>query len=371
MRFTVSLLFGVPMLALGAWKSSSTTVSPAPQVCDEGPVPVVWPIGPDGFVARRLYDSHGQFLDLTGSDPFIHRGVDVAACVDDVVYAVEAGVVEYVYEDVGGDASQLYVSDSVDGSLGWYYMHLDKIYVVEGDTVHRDQALGTVVEFDDYTGFDHVHLQRVTPWSEADGWSGEITDAGNPLSWLVSRADGKAPAVLPHPAPMPPGVHFRFFEDGGSSAVLPVSLSGKKVDVVVNVRELFPGAGAPACSTSTCAPVAMVHEIMPMRLSFGIFEIEDDPAGSGFPRKVVDEVFHNVIDLTQPFTSETELAGYVYRDGSIGNYTERLFLVDLTHCQTDGVGSFEFKKAGDYLLQVVLEDASGNVGVRSITVDIL
>ena len=73
--------------------------------------------------------------------------------------------------------------------------------------------------------------------------------------------------------------------------------------------------------------------------------------------------FTNTIDLRGPIGlsgADALLEEYIYDSESRGDYDDRYLLVVMTNCQDDGTGSFTFKASTSYLLQLVLEDASGN-----------
>jgi hypothetical protein len=137
--------------------------------------------------------------------------------------------------------------------------------------------------------------------------------------------------------------------------------------------DFFSGKLAPSCSSSSlgsCSVPSGPLEIMPERIDLTIFQGVVAATGSGLARTEVKKVFHNTIDLSGAFADAEEFAAYAYHEDSIGNYTERHFLVYLTRCPEDGSGSFEFDDPGEYQLQLVLQDVSGNVDVfeRTITI---
>lgn len=362
------------------------------EVCADGPVPIVWPLGPTGFEARTLLTSHGQFLQFGSDKPHVHVGIDIAACIGDEVYAVADGVVVDMFDDSGKGYGEVVIRDAVDPQLGWTYVHLTDIAVdtsEEKRQVLRGQFIGYVADFPESTGFNHLHLERTRAESDDGstlGSAGAIArSADDPLNWLTPRADGAPPRRLPFGSPHPALAGYLFFEVGGGTALAPHELPGKDVEIVGRVSETFPGVATPTCDpiAAACAVSTAPMEITPKRISFGVFHETEDPSGFAFPRTRVERVFHNVIDLSLPIwgvempassTSTTEprqvLADYVYRPDSKGDYTERYFLIRLTNCQITGSGSFKFDDPGEYLLQVVLEDASGNVDMFERTVEI-
>ena len=353
-------------LVAGSW-AFAPGPTPADDTCTDGQVPATWPLGP-GFEPQLLYDSHGQYLNFSGK-PYVHSGIDIAACIGDIAYACEAGRVVYVQYTLGDDANLVVVADSDEVDRGWQYMHLSEVFVKRGDAVLRDQAVGSVARYKAHAGFDHLHLQRMQPGTTSGNWTPSHADAGNPLLLLAARSDTSAPEIQPIDASAAEVDYFSVYADGGTSARAPESIAGIAADVVGNVLELFPGSGPPSCGSTICdKPVAT--QIMPLRLSFSVFRTEDLPSGAAGVRTIVAEVYNNVIDLGQPILDATAFAENIYRDGSVGTYSDRSFLVDLTHCPTTGVGSFTLNSSGSYLMQLVAEDASGNVAVRELAFEL-
>lgn len=361
------------------------------EVCEDGPVPVVWPLGSTGFEPRSLLTSHGQYLQFGSGTPYVHEGIDIAACIGDEVYAVEDGTVVGYYDDGGMGYGEVVIRDADDPKRGWYYVHLKEIAVnttVEKRHVLRGQFLGLVADFPESTGFDHLHLERL----EVEDASDDLGDAGttprssdDPLNWLTPRADSSPPRRLPFGAPHPVSAGYLFFEVGADTPLTPNELAGKDVEIVARVSEMFPGALPTTCTpiAAACAGTDGPMEITPRRMSFGIFHELDDPSGASLLRSHLERVYHNVIDLSLPVkdiefpdwaTSTTEarqvLANYVFREDSKGDYVERHFLIRLTSCQRKGPGSFKFESSGKYVLQVVLEDASGNTDMFERRIDV-
>lgn len=384
--FAALLVALTPFAAAGALATRSTAIR-ADGLCEDGSIPVVWPLGATGFEPQRLLDSHGQFLQFGSDLAYVHEGIDIAACVGDEVYAVEDGTVDYVSDDGGKGWGYILVRDTDEPTLGWKYMHLTDIAVDTGakKQVLRDQFLGRVVEFPDATGFDHLHLERMAVKSGASKLDLTSKNGGDPLPLLAARADASPPRRLPFGAPHPTAAGFLFYEISSGTLLGPGDLSGREVEIVARVSEMFPGVGAPACaaSSSACSGTSVPMEVTPRRISLGIFHQLEDPSGTIFPRTRLEKVFHNVIDLTipvrdiaDPSWSSTTLedaeafAAHVYHEDSQGDYAERNFLVKLTRCPIDGSGTFEFDESGEYLLQLVLEDSSGNVDRFERVIDV-
>lgn len=363
-------------LALSFVACAWLPVSAEPQgrYCEQGQVPIVWPLG-TGFEPQRLLISHGQYLDLppdqnapSHSDlaPYLHAGIDVAACVGDEVYAVESGVVEYVGFGLTPGYNQVVIADLDEEDVGWSYLHLEAVFVAEGDTVERDQAIGTLTAFPGYGGFNHLHLQRVAPsygpgTSMADGQM----DAGNPLPLLVQRRDTVPPRVFDPAAPL------RFLRESDPSTTVPASaLAGIEVDVVAQLEDSFPGVGPPACWPGPCEGEVIADEILPARVTFSIFREVPPPAGISYPTSVRRRVFHNVVELDRVLDVVEGPPLAVFHPDTVSHFTQRKFVLVLTHCQETGVGSFQFVDSGEYFLQLVLEDASSNATLHEMFVTI-
>lgn len=365
MRLLATICIAAPPLIALAWSLPAPAAPAGDGVCAAGQVPVVWPVGKKRFEPRPLLDSHGQYLQFDTYPPYTHRGIDIDACEGDFVYAVEAGIVDFYKDDAGAGYGYLYVRDA-DGDtdetgspLGWKYQHLSDIQVFEGEVL-RDQYLGRIAKFPEDTDFDHLHLQRVVADGSDETLDNFSKDAGSPFLWMPSKADDKGPARVPFDAPHSTDARFLYYQVGGTAGAVETPVTGVKYEVVARVREVFSGSGPLTCSKSACAKTSKAPIVMPMRLSFEIFREYEDDSGDGPPRKRVESALHNVIDLSKAILDEEALATNIYRDGSEGGYDERVFLVDVTHCQSNGNGSFEFEDESEYFLQLVLEDSSGN-----------
>lgn len=364
------------LLLGGGWCLARAPAMPAPdESCADGPVPVVWPLGDDGFRPRRLYDSHGQFLDVlhVPNSAFLHQGIDIGACPGEVVYAVEAGKVVYIggSTDPGADSRHLFVADADDPSASWLYQHLDEIWVGEDAEVVRDQALGTVASFDAAPHFTHVHLQRCVLPGGVGAWLSNRRDGGDPMRWLAARADPQRPEVLPVPASVASAPRLRFFVDGSDVERAEDELAGETLDVVARVRDLFPGDAPLDCTDSPCSMGSSEVDVTPARISFQVLVLEEDPGFPGSPRAVGSSVYSNVIDLSGPLLNPSGAAASVFFAGSKADYdAEREFHVVLTHCLDGTDKPWHVDDGGALLLQLVLEDASGNVAVHELALDL-
>lgn len=364
------------ILVLGWWLARASGSPQDDAVCKDGPVPVVWPVGNDGFQPRRLYTSHAQYLDIDlASLPrnrFLHTGIDIGACPGEVVYAVEDGWVFRVggSDDPGTDTTQLFIVDSDEPHAMWIYQHLDEVWVGANAEVKRDQALGTVATFDVAPHFTHLHLQRcVLPGGIGD-WLADRKDGGDPLRWLASRADPEAPEILPMPASDPTAPRLRFFDQVTTLEKTPDELPGLTVDVVASLRDLFPGP-VPLNCPGLCGSGSSEFDTMPGRVTFQVVLIEEDPGYAGSPRTMGTTVYSNVIDMTQPLWKSVDPAVVLFREDSVANYDDpREFQLVLTHCLDGDDKPWTVPSGGALLLQLVLEDAAGNVDVHEQLLDL-
>ena len=87
-----------------------------------------------------------------GSD---HQGVDIAALLNDPVYAASSGTVVEA-----GDRKDLGLTVVLDHGEGWktLYAHLNRILVAKGDLVHRGSSIGTIGMTGNTTG-PHLHYE--------------------------------------------------------------------------------------------------------------------------------------------------------------------------------------------------------------------
>jgi hypothetical protein len=353
--------------------------APEPRGCEgldcKSLVPIDWPLGLERFKPRRLLYSHGQFEQHDTDAANVHRGIDIAGEEGEYVYAIQEGVVDIRYDDGGAGYGYLYVRDAElpagSPTMGWKYMHMKNFKVKPEDPVLRDQVLGELVKFPKAQCFDHLHLQRITGNSPLDYGS---EDAGNPLPLLPSRADGIPPLRRSFESPIPPAVGFLFYDDGAYTSVGSPPTAGAAVDIVARVAENFPGAYSPSCSAAPCALPVGPPDLAPMRLSLSIFQEASQSSSGGTPaRTMLKKVFTNTIDLRVAIENSAAgalLQGNIYAEGSRGDYDDRYLLVIMTNCQESGTGSFTFAAQSSYLLQLLLEDASGNATPFERTIDI-
>lgn len=366
LRLLISMLAG--SAALVAWSSAVPAPAPLDDACADKQVPITWPLGATGFEPQLLYNSHGQFLKLSDTvAAYVHRGIDIAACVGDVVFAAEAGTVVYEQYTWGDDQNLVVIADSDGTGVGWKYQHLADLYVKKGDTVLRDQAIGTVARFGGWAGFDHVHFQRVSDTSSG-AWT-SWTDGGNPLLPLAATSDPSEPEVFEMDTTG--GMEFfKVYDVGTDTERAPTDMLGAPVDVACNLSDLFEGSGAPICSYRLCG-TDISNTVMPMKVSFSVFRVESIPDGADGERTVVEEVFTNVIDLGASISAPSDFAKIMYRtDDSVGTYSERQFVVNVNRCPTTGDGTLELTSTGNYILQVVAQDTAGNVDVRNLSFEL-
>jgi hypothetical protein len=379
------LLIGGALLALGGALvlrvlSPSAVVSAALEpgagaavATDE--VPLVWPLGSDGYEPCELYDSHGQYMYIADwyVTPSTHRGIDIGACPGDPVYAVAAGTVVEVQGE-GGQYATVFVSDGDSADVAWKYQHLDEIVVDPEQPVQRDELLGYIVKYDDFCGFDHLHLQRVTYSWDTDSDGKEILweqDAGNPLPLLPARADASAPVASSTDAAGAPTDPLQLYDADWNElerdpATGELELEGK-IQVVARASELFPGRGPAFCSSWECCEAGFAKLLAPYRLSLSVLVPVDPDADTALARTTFKPVYHNTIELSGPNSDAEKLADELYHPDSAADYTERELLFVLTHgsdleLDATGVDSYRF--------ELLVEDTSGNVAVQRMLVKV-
>jgi hypothetical protein len=364
----VGLRTAVPLLAslaTAAWLAAA----PGPQGTDDPPV---WPLGPDGSIARVLYSTHGQYVDV-GYGAFAHEGIDIAAAPNEPVYAIAAGLV--VYSSVGdSDAKSLYqeliVSSGEDLSRGVRYLHLATSEVQVGDVVEQDQLLGTVVDWEDVYSeepsccYDHLHLQVVSYGSEAREWSGAyVEDGGNPLSLLDLSADIEPPWLVP--STLDDGTtadvlvvddqSWKVLDPGGRTPDAWDDLqAGRAVDIVAAFHDLSGGEDPPVGAGDGCSCSAS-RELAPHHFELRITPLDDAgdalaPGGTELPS----------LSLEGPIRSPSGMATDSYFEGSAGTYTERELRFVLTHDAGSRSGAWTPPSAGKYRIEITVSDAAGN-----------
>ena len=103
-------------------------------------------------VAGNKLNIRGQMVNNTfgivrtkNGNPWAHQGWDIAAMPGTPVYAVTAGVVEFITGDVGDYGKQICLSFNHKGKpLYAFYAHLQEITVVKGQFLIEGEDIGFV-----------------------------------------------------------------------------------------------------------------------------------------------------------------------------------------------------------------------------------
>jgi Peptidase family M23 len=340
----------------------AATVGPEPPAAAS----LSWPLGTDGS-PRSLYSTHGQFWFLQKDRPYLHQGIDISACPGEPVYAVESGTVvastcrpgsSYQYQT-------LIISRGADFANGIKYMHLGSSTVNIGDKVEAKTMIGTVIDWQVFCSYDHLHLARVTNTAgPSTVWiSAFADDAGNPLSLFDCSEDKDAPFGRPLASgPASGEVDILFFENGSTTELDPSKLSGE-IDIVASVHDLcFPKQ--PACSSSVSACTDKPSfEVAPFKLQVTI----DGPLGVA----AVEAAAGTAAGEPQAFESiqfegpvSTGLAcdlaaAYYDAKKSVGWYTSRDFRFVLTHGTANAADAWK-PNDGAYNVTVEAVDRNSN-----------
>ncbi len=357
-----------------SWLLATCTAVPAMVVCSAwalGPTasnaspwptrPLAWPLGPDGSIARALFSTHGQLWQWSyggSSGTYVHQGIDISACAREPVFAVEEGTVVFSnFRDptVAKEYMELIVSRGSDLSRGIRYLHLGATTVTIGDTVARDQLLGTVANWLAPCSYDHLHLQVVrvndSTWNPGDPWpASAAADDANPLSVFDPAADKQPPYC--HQVPSSITTHLTdvlFFRDGTDTELDPGALSGS-IDVVASMHDLcFDGTAA---SSSGCSETSS-KEVAPLSVSMTI--TDTTPGGSGAsPPAFAPVLFAEAISAE----SIEHLAKFRYHASSVASYGERDLRFTLT--SSDSSGDAWTPPPGTYEIEIVAKDRGGN-----------
>jgi len=113
-------------------------------------IPISAPLK-DYFVSSGF----GGRIDPMRNTPAVHTGIDLAGEFKSKVYSSAPGVV--VYADLDGAYGRLVQIDHGSGISTWYG-HLDRILVVEGETIKRGQLIGLQGNSGRSTG-THLHYE--------------------------------------------------------------------------------------------------------------------------------------------------------------------------------------------------------------------
>jgi len=359
---TLALVVVAPLALLT--RGSAVSVDPRqPAVVDYAS----WPLGPDGDIPRALYSTHGQLWSVSGD--FLHQGIDISACPREPVFAVEAGIVVYSTFDksnVNSESKEVIVSRGGDLLHGMRYLHLGASVVDVGDEVRRDQLIGTVVNWNAFCSYDHLHLQVVKCADGASSaWSVlSAEDAGNPVCQFDPATDKELPACAGLPS-----IHsaqperLLFFENESDKELEPTDLSGK-IDVVASFRDQC-FTEKPSCgSSSSGCPVASSFDVAPCKIQLTIKKL--DSSGAVAESESFEPIF---FDREISGSDQTALAPVLYHSTSEGTYSSR----DLRFVATHGARHSEDAWApapGLYLVQVDVWDWANNPASCSMSVTV-
>lgn len=353
-------------VASAAWLAAA----PAPQGAD---APLAWPLGPDGSIARVLYSTHGQYLDV-GYGAFAHEGIDIAAAPNEPVYAIADGLV--VYSSVGDSGAkalyqELIVSIGEDLSRGIRYLHLATSEVRVGDAVQQDQLLGTVVDWEDVSSeepsccYDHLHLQAVSYGSEAKEWSAAyVADSGDPLPLLDTSGDVEPPWLVPLTLDDGTTADVLVVDDESWKALDPGGRTpdawddlrtGRAVDIVAAFHDGSGGEDPPAAGTGDVCSCTASRDVAPSRFELRVTPL--DAAGNPLTESGTELPS---LSMEGPISSPTGVAGDNYYEGSVGRYTERELRFVLTHDAGSRAGAWTPPSAGKYRIEITVTDAAGN-----------
>jgi hypothetical protein len=353
---------GLAMVISGCMTSESAPALEAPEFA-------AWPLGPDGDVPRSLYSTHGQYWK-TGPKPHLHEGVDISACPREPVFAVEDGTVVYSkFSPSNYQYQELIVSRGDDLTQGVRYLHLGTSLVDVGEPVKRDELIGTVVNWDVYCSYDHLHLQRVFPALAAVGgvWPiGLGGDSGNPLALFDPSVDGQSPWLndLVASASDRP-TKLLYFDDDSYTEQLPDSLSGE-IDVVASIHDRCFKDYPCVCSGPGMCTEPVSDEVAPYEATLTIL----GPLAGSSPEASSRKVFATVRfeDALPPDPSGTVAEEFYHLSGK-GDYGARDLRLLLTHGDPAVEDAWK-PKQGKYEVTVEFKDRAGNTRRHSQTVTV-
>ncbi|MNH99338.1 Murein DD-endopeptidase MepM [compost metagenome] len=114
--------------------------------------PTIWPIE-----SRSISSLFGYRKDPFNSKPSLHTGLDIAAPMNEPVFAAADGTVISTGSDQAHGSN--IVVEHFKGMRTWY-MHLNKIKVNEGDQVKKGETIGLVGTTGRSTG-PHLHYEVI------------------------------------------------------------------------------------------------------------------------------------------------------------------------------------------------------------------
>jgi hypothetical protein len=377
---------------------SLLVLAPLTQDVVERGTPWYWPVG-DAFRPGRILQGYGQYETIaavpSGYTPDqiydVHKGLDVEAEVDEEVRAPIAGTVLGIWcPDTTCPEGSMGVSDpygsvilaAESGDWGLTVTHLYDITVQVGDAVAKGQVLGKAVEWTDPADFTHAHLGLFSP-QPTDPYAAK-TYIGNPLVFLGGRTDKRAPYFRTIENGTDEYWPVAFISDWALKAPLEFhahdSLPQEKLDILARVADRF--------STYFLPPFAPSFELaLPIEASFlprGPFVPFYWPSPAVAPAclsvQIIRDadgkrVFHQTIEFTRSVSDKPYLEpdGMGAYSGAAG-WPDPDFYLLLTHSETD-VGCWDTADPdqggeGNYLVELTLEDAAGNIEHRTLTVTV-
>jgi len=353
-------------------------LSPALQETTKSPW--IWPLSGDFYAPRELLETHGQPQLLTNS-VLLHRGIDIKAnwyvvpwggsvngppfgiltkTESETVRSCFDGVVRYVHtgEDESGWSNQVVVSPASDSDWGLRYLHLESVWVSEGEGVFRGEVLGRVAMLPD--DLDHVHLDLALEECTAAGGCAKEPLLGNPLPYISSRPDSVPPYFGPigplgsaSTAPSPSIV----FLDSAQDPIEPApglsypTLKGS-VDILVRVSDRF-------SITGTTGPVNV-----PLRIRVNVRALYFVLVG--IPTPVPPQIhlplaYSNRIEFLDPIADADSASCYRAGMGLFDSTDEDFYVIATNGIASEGAWDTTKSASGVYAVEVTAEDAAGNL----------
>ena len=132
-----------------------------------------------GVAAGQLSDTWGE---SRGGGARAHHAIDIQAPRGTPVLAAASGRVEKLFESANGGHT-VYIR-SPDGRTVYYYAHLDRYGVSEGQRVGQGEPIATVGDTGSAAGTPHLHFEVKTMQPGERWWQGTNV---NPYPLLAAR----------------------------------------------------------------------------------------------------------------------------------------------------------------------------------------
>jgi len=301
-------------------------------------------------------NSYGE-IQQYGSSPYLHPGVDFLGDDYEAVYAVHDGYVKAVLTTGGSAYWRVAISneDTASESEGYLYAHLNynSITVSVGDYVEAGQQIGTLYPWG-YYDFTHIHFARV----ECSGatWNGNWWSIDDVLYDVTNMVDFSGPVFEDAY-----NNNLFAFRDNSGNYQDPDNLQGE-IDIIAKCHDIANSSWR-----------IDVHD-----LSFKLHSVNEP-----------DNTIYEKFSYSYDFPLDTYINGSwedvilytIYsRDAtcySIGNYDEREYYHiitnsdgDSTITEDDQYENFDTEDFadGDYILEVIAHDASGNESSASMNI---